>query len=172
MNERGYTGHRVAAGALAALGCAIAVHLALYQLRVTRTVWDPIFGDASRRVLDSAVSHAFQRRLGIPDAALGALAYLAEFVLAGLGSAQRWRVRPCLVLVFGANVAALAIAAVGLLAVQAFVVHAWCALCIASAGISLALAALAFAEVRAAVGALRDAPSARLGHVDPGSVVP
>jgi uncharacterized membrane protein len=171
MNDRRYAGHRIAAAVLAAGGCAIAVYLASYQMRITSTVWDPIFGAESRRVLDSALSHAFQRRLGAPDAALGALAYATELVLAVLGSAQRWRVHPWLVVWFGANVAALAIASAALLVLQAFVIRAWCALCLASAGISFALAALASGEVRAAVGALRHAPRARVGHIDPGAAV-
>jgi Vitamin K epoxide reductase family len=117
---------RAAIAALAFLGVCIASYLAAYQLGLTRSVWDPLFGSGSERVLHFIPSP-------IPDAALGALAYACELVLVLAGARRRW------LRLLGT---ALALAALGLVALQAFAVHAWCFLCLMSAAISLAIAAL------------------------------
>jgi hypothetical protein len=70
---------------LALVGCAVATVLTLFQVGVLDDVWEPFFGDGSRRVLTSALSRA----LPVPDAALGAVAYLAEAVLTALGRPDR-----------------------------------------------------------------------------------
>ena len=67
---------------LAVVGFVIASYLALYQLRVFPTVWEPFFGDGSLKILNSGVS----RILPIPDAALGALGYLADAVTGVIGA--------------------------------------------------------------------------------------
>src|SRR5687767_11070331 len=53
---------------LAVIGFLIASYLALYQLKVFDTVWEPFFGNGSKKILNSPISHA----LPIPDGALGA----------------------------------------------------------------------------------------------------
>ena len=132
---------------LALLGCGIATTLALFQAGVLGSVWEPFFGDGSRRVLTSALSQA----LPVPDAALGAVAYLAEAVLTALGRPDR----PWVVLGAAAVAAGLGLAAVGLVAAQVFLVGAFCTLCLGSAAVSLILAALVLPEVRPAVERLR-----------------
>ncbi len=82
---------------LALLGFGIALYLALYQWRVFGSVWEPFFGDGSRRILNSNVS----RLLPIPDAALGALGYLVDAVTGVVGKRERWRTMPWIVAVFG-----------------------------------------------------------------------
>ncbi len=59
---------------LALVGTGVAAYLVLYQLDLIGSVWEPFFGDGSRRILNSRVSHL----LPIPDAALGAAGYLPE----------------------------------------------------------------------------------------------
>jgi hypothetical protein len=59
---------------VALLGFGIASYLALYQWNLFATVWEPFFSDGSSRVLHSFIS----RLLPIPDAALGAFAYLLD----------------------------------------------------------------------------------------------
>ena len=59
---------------IALLGFCIASYLAAFQFRIIQTVWEPFFGSGSRTVLNSPTS----RILPIPDAALGALGYLAD----------------------------------------------------------------------------------------------
>jgi uncharacterized membrane protein len=134
--------------ALALIAFCIATDLALYQTRVVQRVWDPVFDGQSERVLDSNVSRAIRRVTHIPDAALGALAYLTEILFCLLGApASRRRVFRVL---FALNSLALVLAGLALVALQAFVVHAWCLLCLTSASISVVIAILAATELRSA----------------------
>jgi uncharacterized membrane protein len=133
-------------------GVAVASHLALVQLGVVAKPWDPLFGAASSlRVLRSS----FSRALPVPDAAVGAVAYLAEAVLAAWGGTARWRTHPWRVVASGAVAAALAAAGVLLVFLQVAVIRAGCALCLASAAISFSIALVARHEVRAAIRVLR-----------------
>jgi uncharacterized membrane protein len=113
---------------LALLGCAIATYLTLYQWHVTTSVWDPVFGStSSQAVLTSPISRA----LPVPDATLGAVAYLLE---AGLAAAwPRHRAFGQLLLVV---LAGLAVVGLALVLVQVLLVHAMCTLCLCSAAIS------------------------------------
>jgi uncharacterized membrane protein len=134
--------------AAALLGLAIAVYLTLYQLGVVRHVWDPLFGSASSAaVLHSPLSAA----LPVPDAALGALGYLAETITAVAGGEDRWRRYPWLVLMYGATVVALGMASTALVILQPLMARAWCALCLLSAVISVNLVGPALAETLAAL---------------------
>jgi hypothetical protein len=148
---------RLPVAALALLGCAISVYLALYQVRVVHHVWDPLFGSGSGRVLTSALSRA----LPVPDAALGAVAYAVEGCLELTGPRDRWRTRPQLVLLVGAIAGALALASVGLVAAQPLLTGTFCTLCLTSAAVSLAVAALAAEEVTAAYAVWRSPVGAR-----------
>jgi uncharacterized membrane protein len=141
--------HRLPSAALALAGAAIASYLAAFQLDLLPSVWDPVFGEGSRRVLHSS----FSKALPVPDALVGGLSYGVEILLdlAG-GGRDRWRRRPRLVLAFGAVVAGAAAVSAGLVVLQAAVFHAFCTLCLASAALAFVIAGLAAAEVRAAVG--------------------
>jgi uncharacterized membrane protein len=143
---------RLPLAALATCGFAVASYLALVQLGVVARPWDPLFGSASSaRVLRSA----FSRALPFPDAAVGAVGYALEALLALRGGDDRWRSAPWLVAAYGAVAAALGVGSIGLVLVQALVVGSWCALCLVSAAISIGIAAVAQREVRAAIGVLR-----------------
>lgn len=121
------------------VGCAIATYLTLYQWHVTASVWDPIFGSRqSERVLTSFLT----RILHVPDATLGALAYLAEAAVTLIGGEQRWRSAPWAVVIYG-----LALTSVALVLTQVLLVHALCVLCLRSAAISLVNAWLGRGEV-------------------------
>lgn len=141
--------------ALALVASAISVYLALYQWRVIGSVWDPIFGDGSEKVLDSHASEQMRRWILIPDAALGAIGYFSEAVFGLAGSTRRWQYRPWLVLLFGFDVIPLGIVSVVLVVVQGVVVNAWCSLCLLTAVISLVLVVLAYDEVWASIVFLR-----------------
>ena len=143
---------RLLLAAIAAAGAAISAYLALYQLKVIDSVADPIFGSSSSHAV---LFSSFSKSLPVPDALLGTLNYLAEIVLDLIGGDDRWRSRPVVVLLFGALVAAGALVSIGLILMQAFVVGHFCTLCLTSAGLSILLAALASAEVRAAWGTYR-----------------
>ncbi len=132
---------------LALAAFLIATYMALYQWRVVDEVWDPVFGAGSREVLDSDVSARMRRWVGIPDAALGALAYLGDAIFGLAGSTRRWQDRPWLVLLFGIDVIPLGIVSVVLVVLQGTVVGAWCFLCLVTAAISVILVAMAYDEV-------------------------
>jgi uncharacterized membrane protein len=133
--------------ALALAGTAIAIYLALYQLRLIGAVWEPFFADGSRRVLDSAVS----RVLPVPDAALGAAGYLADAVTGLVGGRARWRTLPWMVILFGLAVGPLGAVSVLLVILQPVLVGAWCTLCLVSAVLSLAMIGPGLDEVLASL---------------------
>jgi uncharacterized membrane protein len=133
---------------LAAIAFFISTYMALYQWRLVEGVWDPMFGSAAtQRVLDSDVSHRMQRWFGIPDAALGAIAYLGDAVFGLAGSTRRWRYRPWLVVLFGLDVIPLGGVSALLVLVQATVLGQWCFLCLVTAAVSLILVYWAYDEV-------------------------
>jgi hypothetical protein len=148
--------HRVPICVLAMVAFAAATWMALYQWGLVDDVWDPVFGGQTRRVLDSEVSESLRGWFGIPDAALGALAYLGDVIFGLAGSTRRWQFRPWLVLLFGLDVIPLGIVSAVLVVMQGTVVGAWCFLCLVSAVISLALVAMAYDEVWSSIVYLRD----------------
>ena len=126
---------RIPIVALAFAGLCVSVYLTLFQIDVLPGVWDPFF--QSSKVLEY---------LGIPDAALGALAYGAEIILSLIGGSQKWRTMPWTALAFGVVILSGALVSVLLILMQAFLVGSWCTLCLASAAISLAIFVLGFRE--------------------------
>ncbi len=126
---------RILLAALALAGLCVSVYLTLFQLEVISGVWDPFF--RGRKVLTF---------LGIPDAALGALAYATEMILLSIGGRERWRTMPWTVLALGVVIFSGAIVSVLLVLMQAFLVDAWCTLCLVSAAISLAIFGLGYDE--------------------------
>lgn len=138
---------RVRVALVGVIAFFIATYLGLYQWRLIPTVWDPIFGDQSMRVLDSEASHWMSRQFRVPDGIMGAWAYLGDVIFALAGSTRRWQYRPWLVIVFGLDVIPLGIVSVILVLAQGFIVKAWCTLCLATALISIILIILAYDEV-------------------------
>lgn len=136
---------------LAVVAFVMATHMALYQWRLIDDVWDPVFGQQSRNVLDSNVAAWMDRWIGVPDAALGALAYLGDAIFGLAGSTRRWQYRPWMVILFGIDVIPLGIVSAILVVLQGTVVGNWCFLCILTAAISLVLVYMAFDEVHASV---------------------
>src|SRR3954470_23462044 len=82
---------------LALVGFAIAAYLTAFQVGLVRTVFEPFFGHGSETILTSSVARA----LPSPDAALGALGYLADAVGGLVGGSGRWRTMPWVVILFG-----------------------------------------------------------------------
>ncbi|MEX0803905.1 MAG: vitamin K epoxide reductase family protein [Candidatus Binatia bacterium] len=132
---------------LAAVAFLIAAYMGLYQWRLISDVWDPVFGQQSKQVLDSTVSERMRRWFLVPDAAFGALAYLGDVIFGLAGSTRRWQYRPWMVLLFGLDVIPVGIVSAVLVVLQGAVVGAWCFLCLVTAVISLALVVLAYDEV-------------------------
>lgn len=135
----------------AGIAASIAFYLGLYEWKAIRTVWDPVFGSGTANVLDSEVSQDITRWIHIPDAVLGSLSYLVDIVFALIGSDQRWKERPWIVMLFGVSVIPVGIVSVTLVILQGTVVGSWCFLCLITAAISLILIFLAYGEVKASI---------------------
>ncbi|MFI4875851.1 MAG: vitamin K epoxide reductase family protein [Blastopirellula sp. JB062] len=133
---------------LAFLAFLIATHMGMYQWRILDEVWDPVFGDQSKKVLDSEVAKTMHLWFGIPDAILGAVAYLGDAIFGLAGSTRRWQYRPWMVILFGIDVIPLGLVSAILVVLQATIVGNWCFLCLVTAVISLILVVMAFDEVR------------------------
>jgi uncharacterized membrane protein len=140
---------------LAAVALLIAVYMGLYQWRLIDDVWDPVFGNQSKQVLDSNVSHMMWKWFRIPDSMMGSIAYLGDIIFALAGSTRRWQDRPWLVLLFGIDVIPLGVVSATLIFMQGTVVNAWCFLCLITAVISLLLVFLAFDEIWTCISYLR-----------------
>lgn len=138
---------RVPVCVLAFVATLIASHLAAFQWGLINYVWDPVFGEQSAKVIGSEIAEKMDRWVGVPDAALGAIAYLGDAIFGLAGSTRRWYERPWIVILFGIDVIPLGIVSVILVMLQTFVLGQWCFLCLVTAGISLALIYLAYDEV-------------------------
>lgn len=137
--------------AAAVAGFLVALYLGLYQLHVFSTVWEPFFGNGTQKVLHSFVS----RTLPVPDGLLGAFAYLADVILVSAGDNIRWRSRPRWVIAYAAVVGLMGLVSVSLIILQAFILHAWCTLCLVSALLSFSMLRPVYREFLAAFHFLR-----------------
>jgi hypothetical protein len=141
-------GQRTPIIVLAALGTAIAGYLAMFQLEVFDGVWEPFFGDGSRRILTSWVS---QLTHPLPDAGLGAISYLADAVTGAIGGRRRWKTMPWMVILFGLAVGPLGVVSVLLVILQPVLFDSWCTLCLASGAVSVLMIGPAMDEVMASL---------------------
>lgn len=144
-------GQRIPLVALALVGFGVATYLTLYQLGYAAEVWEPFFGNGSKRVLDSYISKV----LPVPDAALGAFGYLLDAVGGLVGGPRRWRSMPWIVVLFGVAVGPLGLVSVMLVVFQPVLFDAWCTLCLASAFISIVMIGPAMDEVLASLQYLK-----------------
>ena len=161
---------------LALIGFFLSRQMAAFELGHLTTFGDPFFGGGTESVLTSTVSRAFP----IPDAGLGALAYMIEFLMGFMGDKRRWRTMPWMVTFFGILVVPLGIVSITLIILQPLAVGAWCTPCLLAAAAMIIMIALTLDEVVAMVqflvqatregqpfwrtfwlgGALREAPAA------------
>ena len=137
--------------ALSLVSFFAARYMAAYQLGHTTSVWEPFFGDGTRRVLESDVSRAWP----VSDAGLGAMTYLIEVLMGFMGDKRRWRTMPWMVAAFGVVVIPLGIASITLVILQPLAVGAWCTLCLFTAAAMLAMIPLALDEIVAMVQFVR-----------------
>lgn len=136
---------------LALVGVGIASYLALWQYEAIDTVWEPFFDDGTRKILDSPLSYV----LPISDAALGALAYLADALAGAIGGRRRWARMPWIVILFAILVGPLGLVSIGLVIAQPVVYAEWCTLCLLSAAVSVAMIGPAMDEALASLQHLR-----------------
>ena len=129
--------------ALALLGFFLSRQMTAFQLQHVATLTDPFFGLGTENVLTSDVSRAFP----IPDAGLGAVAYMVEFLMGFMGDKRRWRTMPWMVTFFGILVVPLGVVSITLIILQPLAVGAWCTPCLIAAAAMLVMIALTLDEV-------------------------
>ena len=129
--------------ALALIAFLLSRQMASFELGHTTSFPDPFFGNGTVRVLTSKVSKAFP----IPDAGLGAVAYMIEFLMGFMGDKRRWRTMPWMVTFFGILVIPLGVASITLIILQPLAVGAWCTPCLIAAAAMLIMIALTLDEV-------------------------
>ncbi len=144
-------GERLPIVALAAVGLAIATYLSLFQYGAITTVWEPFFGEGSRRILTSRISNIFP----VKDAALGAIGYLLDVISGAMYGQDRWRTHPWIVILFGLAVGPLGAGSILLVILQPVLLGAFCTLCLATAVISVLMIGPAMDEVLASLQYLR-----------------
>ena len=172
--------------ALALVGFLLSRQMTAFQLGHISSLIDPFFALGTQRVLTSEVSRAFP----IPDAGLGAVAYMVEFLMGFMGDKRRWRTMPWMVTFFGILVVPLGVVSITLIILQPLAVGAWCTPCLIAAAAMIIMIALTLDEVVAMIqflvqarregqslwrtfwlgGTLHEAPDARAVHVDVVSV--
>ncbi|MDQ2785843.1 MAG: vitamin K epoxide reductase family protein, partial [Chloroflexota bacterium] len=133
--------------ALGFAGFFLARYMTADQLGHIPTVWDPLFGTGTARVLHSAIARAFP----VSDAGLGAAVYLVEALMGLMGDRRRWRTMPWMVMFFGLLVVPLGIVSVALIVSQPLTVGTWCFICLLTALTTLLMIPLALDEVVAMV---------------------
>jgi uncharacterized membrane protein len=129
--------------ALALVGFFLSRYMTAFQLQHIKSILDPFFGLGTERVLTSDVSQAFP----IPDAGLGAFAYMIEFLMGFMGDKARWRTMPWMVMFFGILVVPLGIVSITLVVLQPIAVGAWCTPCLIAAAAMLIMIAITLDEV-------------------------
>jgi nucleoside-diphosphate-sugar epimerase/uncharacterized membrane protein len=124
---------------LALLGLHISRYLTAYQLGHIDSVWEPFFAggpdpkNGTEEIITSSVSQAWP----VPDAGVGALTYLLEILTGVIGSRQRWRTMPWLVLLFGLMIVPLGVVSIFFIIIQPIVIGTWCTLCLVGAAAML-----------------------------------
>jgi uncharacterized membrane protein len=139
---------------LSIVGVVIAGYLAFFQIGVFDSVWEPFFGEGSRKILTSWVSELMHP---VPDAALGAFGYLVDAITGAIGSRRRWRTMPWMVVIFGLAIGPLGVVSVLLVILQPVLFDSWCTLCLASGVVSVLMIGPAMDETLASLQHLRRA---------------
>lgn len=120
----------------ASMGLLVALYLGAYQLNYISRVWDPFFGSISS---EAVVNSSVAKKLPIPDALLGAFAYLLDIIGGSIGDDNRWKSSPWHVVFFGFIVGLSGLTSLFLIIAQPVFLNAWCTLCLTSAAISILL---------------------------------
>ena len=132
---------------LAAIGFFASRYMAAFQLGHIADIYDPAFGDGTRRVLSSDVSKMFP----VSDAGLGAAAYVIEILMGFMGDRARWRTMPWMVMFFGVLVIPMGVTSIVLVILQPLSVGAWCFLCLLAAVAMLVMVPTTLDEVVAMI---------------------
>lgn len=143
---------RIPIVALAFVGLFISRYLTSFQLGHTDSLFDPFFTapgafNGSEAVVTSSISRAFP----IPDAGLGAVAYILDILAGAAGSRARWREMPWLVILFGLLIVPLGAISIGFIIIQPTIIGALCTLCLIQAAITVILIPYSIDEVLASL---------------------
>jgi uncharacterized membrane protein len=134
---------RMAIAVLALVGLFIAVYLTLHALGLTGLAACTAGGGCER-----VQSSRFSAIAGVPVALIGAIGYVAIFVVAWLGTTPRAAAAdwvPWLLMFLGTTGFAFS---AYLTALEAWVIHAWCPYCITSAVVATLIFLLSLGELR------------------------
>jgi uncharacterized membrane protein len=134
--------------ALGFFGFLIARYLAAYQLGQVGAVWEPFFSGVGRNGTEFIITSAVSRSWPIPDAGLGAAAYLIEALMGAMGTATRWRTMPWMVAFFFVLVVVpLGGVSIFFIIIQPIVIGTYCTLCLLAALAMLVMIPLTLDEV-------------------------
>jgi uncharacterized membrane protein len=134
--------------ALGFFGFLIARYLTAYQLGQINAVWDPFFsGGDGRNGAEFIITSAVSRAWPIPDAGLGAAAYMIEALMGAMGTATRWRTMPWMVTFFFILVVPLGGVSIFFIIIQPIVIGTYCTLCLLAALAMLIMIPLTLDEV-------------------------
>lgn len=144
-------GQRLPIVVLGFIGMCFATYLSAYQFGWIQDAWDPVFGEGTERVLESEVSKLFP----VPDAFLGALGYLGDWVFGAVGGTKRYKRMPWVVLIFGIFVVPFGGTSIALGMIMPTIVGSWCFLCLVNTLIAIVLIPMTWDEVWLTIQAIR-----------------
>lgn len=137
---------------LGVIAMFIALYLAAYQFEWVESVWDPFFGDGTERALDSDLSHLFP----VPDALLGGVGYLIDWVFGLVGGTKRYRTMPWAVVTLGIGIIPFGVTSIFLGLAMPGILGIGCTLCIVNAVIAVVMIPFAWDEIWLSVVAMRN----------------
>ena len=125
---------------LALAGLYVSRYLAAYQLGHVDGVWEPFFAgspddpkNGTEEIVTSWVSEAWP----VSDAAVGGYTYMLEVLTGVVGSRERWRTMPWLVVAFGMMIAPLGVVSIFFIIIQPILLGTWSTLALAAAAAML-----------------------------------
>jgi hypothetical protein len=129
--------------ALAFFSFFLARHMMAYQMGHISYVWDPFFGDGTRKIITSDISKAWP----VADAGLGAISYLLEALSGAMGDRRRWRTMPWMVGMMGVLVVPLGAISIYFIMIQPVLIGTWCTLCLVTAVAMVIMLPYTFDEI-------------------------
>ncbi|RWA75418.1 MAG: NAD-dependent epimerase/dehydratase family protein [Mesorhizobium sp.] len=134
--------------ALGLFGFLIARYLTAYQLGQVSAVWEPFFaGGGGRNGTEFIITSDVSRAWPIPDAGLGAAAYMIEALMGAMGTSTRWRTMPWMVTFFFILVVPLGGVSIFFIIIQPIMIGTYCTLCLIAAAAMLIMIPLTLDEV-------------------------
>lgn len=134
--------------ALGFFGFLIARYLTAYQLGHVSAIWEPFFsGGVGRNGTEFIITSDVSRAWPIPDAGLGAAAYMIETLMGAMGTASRWRTMPWMVTFFFILVVPLGGVSIFFIIIQPIMIGTYCTLCLIAAVAMLIMIPLTLDEV-------------------------